>query len=106
MKIAFTSRHRAKQLGADALVSVLSAIAVRARKDEGSPRPITSPAPMSTTAELSELIYELLDAHYDTAVLARELTSDAGWSAHLSYLCELQRVGRARLAKTAKEPVA
>lgn len=47
---------------------------------------------------LTELVYELLDAHADTLVLARELGSAAQWSAHLDYLRGLQRVGRETLA--------
>jgi hypothetical protein len=49
--------------------------------------------------ELGELVYELLDAHDDTARLAAELTDDACWQAHLAYLRDLQRVGRAMLAQ-------
>ena len=94
------------RLGADALVSVLTAIAARA-----TPRPEETGASGSATgaaraAELRELVYELLDAHYDTAVLAQKLACDASWSAHLQYLSELQRVGRERLAETSTERVA
>jgi hypothetical protein len=45
-----------------------------------------------------ELIYELMDAHDDTARLAHGHTSDAQWQAHLDYLQQLQRVGRELLA--------
>ena len=44
------------------------------------------------------LIYELLEAHLDTADLARDLVSDPAWAAHLDYLRALQRVGRETLA--------
>jgi hypothetical protein len=64
---------------------------------------MASPEP---TGDLKELIYELLDAHYDTTILAGELAFDAGWSEHLEYLSKLQRVGRERLAETLMEPVA
>jgi hypothetical protein len=47
---------------------------------------------------LTELVYELLDAHADTARLASELDGDDGWAAHLDYLRDLQRVGREALA--------
>ncbi len=49
---------------------------------------------------LTELVYELLDAHADTAWLASELELefDDGWAAHLDYLRDLQRVGREALA--------
>jgi hypothetical protein len=44
------------------------------------------------------LVYELLDAHHDTAELADELL-DERWLAHLDYLRALQRTGREVLAK-------
>jgi len=66
-----------------------------------------SPAEQSTV--LVELVYELLDAHEDTARIAADLdgddvgvSSDAGqWAAHLDYLRQLQRVGRELLAGAA-----
>jgi hypothetical protein len=55
--------------------------------------------------DLGALVYELLDAHDDTARLAAGLTGDARWLAHLAYLRDLQRIGRALLAQaTAGEP--
>jgi len=59
-------------------------------------------ANMSDTAALeylSGLVYELLDAHGDTADLARRLDCDLEWSAHLDYLQDLQRVAREGLAR-------
>jgi hypothetical protein len=50
-------------------------------------------------AALVALTYELLDAHADTARLAEDLASDAGWQNHLAYLRDLQRVGREVLAR-------
>jgi len=47
---------------------------------------------------LSELVYELLDAHVDTMSFAAELERVPGWELHLSYLRDLQRVGREALA--------
>jgi hypothetical protein len=47
---------------------------------------------------LTELVYELLDAHQDTARLVDELAPDVCWEAHLDYLRGLQRVGREALA--------
>jgi hypothetical protein len=44
------------------------------------------------------LIYELLDAHHDTAELAAGLESDPLWQAHLEYLRALQCKGRELLA--------
>ena len=48
---------------------------------------------------LTDLVYELLDAHGDTMRLAGELTDNHEWAAHLEYLRGLQRVGRAALAR-------
>ena len=48
--------------------------------------------------DLTALVYELLDAHHDTAVLAGGLTHDPGWQAHEEYLRALQRTGREVLA--------
>jgi hypothetical protein len=49
---------------------------------------------------LTQLVYELLDAHGDTASLAAELLDDPVWAAHLNYLQRLQRIGREALAQT------
>lgn len=49
---------------------------------------------------LTQLVYELLDAHGDTMALAGELLDDPAWAAHLNYLQGLQRVGREALAQT------
>jgi len=57
-------------------------------------------APMS---ELGALIYELLDAHADTAELAAELLEDPRWAAHLDYLKALQRTGREMLTRDSRE---
>lgn len=56
---------------------------------------------MSTApaADLTELVYELLDAHQDTVELAVELPQ-AAWHAHLDYLRALQRKGHELLAST------
>jgi hypothetical protein len=50
-------------------------------------------------SELAELVYELLDAHVDTIVLADEVPASTVWAAHLDYIRDLQRVGRERLAR-------
>jgi hypothetical protein len=48
---------------------------------------------------LVDLVYELLDAHDDTARLARtEDGCEDAWEAHLDYLRSMQRVGREVLA--------
>jgi hypothetical protein len=55
----------------------------------------------ATTANelLSELVYELLDAHGDTVALVGDSDCVPGWEAHLDYLRRLQRVGRETLAR-------
>jgi hypothetical protein len=56
-------------------------------------------APMPAASEqLTRLVYELLDAHDDTARIATGRYLDARWQAHLSYLRDLQRVARELLA--------
>jgi hypothetical protein len=49
-------------------------------------------------ALLERLVYELLDAHYDTARLAEDVAEDERWHAHLAYLRDLQRVAREAMA--------
>jgi hypothetical protein len=60
---------------------------------------------MKSTVEASpklvELVYELLDAHDDTARLTHEHVDDMRWAAHIDYLLQLQRVGRETLARAA-----
>jgi hypothetical protein len=46
-----------------------------------------------------QLLYELLDAHDDTARLAADLPPDGRWDVHLDYLRDLQRLGREELAR-------
>jgi hypothetical protein len=48
---------------------------------------------------LTELVYELLDAHRDTVCLADDQADEPGWAAHLEYLRDLQRVGHEVLAQ-------
>jgi hypothetical protein len=54
---------------------------------------------MNQTSRLTELVYELLDAHVDTIALARNPPDSVEWAAHLDYIRDLQRVGRERLAR-------
>jgi hypothetical protein len=44
-------------------------------------------------------VYELLDAHADTARIATDTGSDPSWAAHLAYLRALQRIGHELLAR-------
>jgi hypothetical protein len=59
----------------------------------------TSPTPSIDL--LTSWVYELLDAHDDTARLAADLTDDDRWRAHVVYLRDLQRLGREALARIA-----
>ena len=54
-------------------------------------------------AALVALIYELLDAHADTARLVSDQAGDAEWQNQLAYMRDLQRVGREALARAASE---
>jgi hypothetical protein len=61
----------------------------------------------TTTELLTDLVYELLDAHCDTVCLAGDADDSVAWvaddsvawAAHLDYLRDLQRVGREALAR-------
>ncbi len=57
------------------------------------------PIGVTSVDYLTELVYELLDAHQDTTRLAAEAVPGARWDAHLDYLRDLQRVGREALAR-------
>jgi hypothetical protein len=46
-----------------------------------------------------ELLAECLDAHADTLRLARLVLDSPEWEAHRAYLSDLERVGRATLAR-------
>jgi hypothetical protein len=59
----------------------------------------TNTSGIVTTGCLTELVYELIDAHSDTMALAERLSDDPRWAAHLEYLRGLQRVGREALAR-------
>jgi len=56
-----------------------------------------------TCARLIGFMYELLDAHDDTARIAAALAPDPVWQPHLVYLRDLQRLGREVLAASAGE---
>ena len=57
-------------------------------------------------AQMTALVYELLDAHDDTASLAADLEGDQHWQVHLAYLRALQRTGREALANICPEELA
>jgi hypothetical protein len=66
--------------------------------------PALSMSPIAVGYEqLTRLVYELLDAHDDTARIATGQHLDARWQAHLSYLCDLQRVARELLARAGQQ---
>jgi hypothetical protein len=66
------------------------------------PRPAPAPIPGSSE-QLTRLVYELLDAHDDTARIATDQHLDARWQAHLRYLRDLQRVAREMLARAGQQ---
>jgi hypothetical protein len=57
-----------------------------------------TPTGVGSVEYMTRLVYELLDAHEDTARLATELAGDPRWAAHTDYLRCLQRIGREALA--------
>jgi hypothetical protein len=56
----------------------------------------------ATSIEIA-LIYELLDAHDDTAQMTSALEFDPSWELHLEYLRALQRKGREVVARLSHE---
>jgi hypothetical protein len=73
-----------------------------------SPHPLDGRCglPPGPSPALAALVYELLDAHADTADLASHLELDREWLAHLDYLRALRREGRRVLAELAvKHPL-
>lgn len=55
--------------------------------------------PVTAVERLTRLVYELADAHADTASIAEAMPLDDAWRAHLAYLRDLQRVTREELAR-------
>lgn len=105
-RIALANRIRAtacdsyRLTGGGVRAAVRCCIALCAAFDPTGPE--TPPGPAVVVA----LVYELLDAHADTTLLAAELSNDPRWAAHLDYLRALQRVGRERLAQSCCEVAA
>jgi hypothetical protein len=66
--------------------------------EEGATVQNTTITSSRTIDQLSELVYELVDAHADTICMGEGLTGDLEWDAHLEYLRGLQRVSRELLA--------
>jgi hypothetical protein len=71
------------------------------REARKTPRlPVIGPSVGSArNADITALIYELLDAHDDTARLVASDSCAADWAAHADYLRALQRTGREILAR-------
>jgi hypothetical protein len=65
-------------------------------------RPTEGP-PNLMPIQLVDFVYELLDAHDDTADLASGWATDLSWRTHLDYLRALQRKGRELLAHSTVE---
>ena len=76
------------------------------RRATTTPEPAAAKEPGSgrVTGEVTALVYELLDAHADTADLAAELVDDPRWADHLNYLRALQRAGREALVRSSAQP--
>ena len=64
-----------------------------------SPTPHPVPA-AEAFALLTDLVYELLDAHLDTEQLMSAPSTHLAWTAHMYYLRDLQRSARVALAWT------
>jgi hypothetical protein len=58
---------------------------------------VPTPAPAAAPS-LTDVVYELLDAHADTLRLAEPLADDPEWAVHTGYLRDLGRQGREALA--------
>jgi hypothetical protein len=66
----------------------------------------SQPAGGDALHHLTELVYELLDAHEDTSRLVdADLAGSEPWRAHLDYLRGLQRVGREILSEVDRSTV-
>ena len=86
--------------GADALLSHIPTIG-----NQTTPSDAAAWAVQPVQLEhVADLVYELLDAHRDTAELAAELAEDPSWQAHIEYLRALHRKGREVLARLLIQP--
>jgi hypothetical protein len=82
----------------ESVTSYARALTSSARSVGAACRPQPATLEHPSAPPVVELVYELLDAHEDTARLAAKLQSDPEWLEHLDYLRDLQRVGREALA--------
>jgi len=100
IRAAVTVSEGLIRAGADALLSHIPTIA-----NQTTPSGAADWAVQPVQLEhVADLVYELLDAHWDTAELAAELAEDPSWQAHLEYLRALQRNGREVLARLLIQP--
>lgn len=88
---------RLTRAGADALVDH-ARVAGRRREADGDAGSRSTGA--TSLSAVCELVYELLDAHEDTAQMAAWFRCDPDWREHLERLQTLQRKGRETLAHT------
>jgi hypothetical protein len=89
------SRQRGSRVGTPSHDPAAGGLRAQALASTGSAHRVSE--------DLVSLIYELLDAHRDTADLAGGLGPDERWAAHLDYLRALQRMGRRALAEATVE---
>jgi hypothetical protein len=99
---------RAAVIAAEAVISAVVCVGPSSLTDDralvtGTCVPSGKASRCRVRAEHERLVYELLDAHADTAYLAAELASEPRWAAHLDYLRALQRKGRQTLAQMSVE---
>lgn len=92
-KVGGRAMHVFRWLGVRALRVSLSA----SRRSSGTLRMSGPLRPIAISEQLTQLVYELLDAHDDTARLAADMAGDPLWAIHLEYLRDLQRIGREAL---------
>ena len=59
---------------------------------------------LGATPALLDVVYELLDAHQDTVRLGAQISTDPQWQAHMSYVRDLQRVGKETVARATTDP--
>jgi hypothetical protein len=86
---------RGRSVGPRTATPQLSTLAVAQSPPAHTSRALVS----ADEEEVAALVYELLDAHADTAELVTAYASAEQWQAHIEYLRALQRKGRETLAR-------
>jgi hypothetical protein len=87
--------------GAQAWAKTSADSLVRHVRLAGSGQPLS---PADAGRRLESLIYELLDAHQQTARLAQDMEWDPDWREHLAQLRRLQRMSREVLSAASALP--